>query len=67
MHEKIFVKKNKKNLILFSLLDIYISYNKQNFENKKGIFIFFPQKKGIFNFTLKGGNTNNILYNRFQT
>ena len=50
MHEKIFVKKILIiNFILFSFLDI--SYNKENFENKKG----------IFNFTLKGGYTNNIL------
>ena len=64
------IRKEKK-LILFSLQDNHISYNKQDFEKKGDIYLFiyiyFPKNKGIFNFILKGGYTNNILYNRFQT
>ena len=45
------IRKKKKKLILFSFLDNHISYNKQDFENKKGIFIYlfifiFPKKRG---------------------
>ena len=47
MHEKMFIK-NKKEFIkslLFSFLDI--SYNKEDFDNKKGIFYFTLKRRLI--------------------